>query len=151
MTTSAAFRPEWVEPIGVDYRGCTVWELPPNGHGLVVLEALGILAGMPRLDGSAGSVHRAIEAMKLAYADGKRYIAERGAMEFASEAFLDAGYLASRRALIGKEALIARARLAGLRRHRLLLAPPTARGTWSAGYSPTTRTSAPAWWCPARA
>ncbi len=102
----AAFRPEWVEPIGVDYRGCTVWELPPNGHGLVVLEALGILAGMPRLDGSAGSVHRAIEAMKLAYADGKRYIAERGAMEFAPEAFLDAGYLASRRALIGKEALM---------------------------------------------
>ncbi len=102
----AAFRPEWVEPISVDYRGYTVWELPPNGHGLVVLMTLGILDGLPRLDGSPESVHRAIEAMKLAYADGKRYIAEPGAMEYTAGQLLSGEYLASRRALIGREALL---------------------------------------------
>ncbi len=101
----AAFRPEWVEPISVSYRGHAVWELPPNGHGLVVLMTLGILEGLPRLDGSPESAHRAIEAMKLAYADGKRYIAERGCMEYSVEQLLSPGYLASRRALIGERAL----------------------------------------------
>ena len=52
----------------MDYRGYRVWELPPNGHGLVVLMTLGILSGFDRLDGGVESVHRAIEAMKLAYA-----------------------------------------------------------------------------------
>ncbi len=101
----AAFHPQWVEPIGIDYRGYRVWELPPNGHGLVVLMTLGILSGFDRLDGSPESVHRAIEAMKLAYADGKRYIAEPGAMEYTAAQFLNSDYLASRRALIGHEAI----------------------------------------------
>ena len=101
----AAFRPEWVEPMSVDYRGWQVWELPPNGHGLVVLMTLGILSGFPKLDRSSESVHRAIEAMKLAYADGKRYIAERSAMEYPASDFLRPEYLESRRALIGRRAL----------------------------------------------
>ena len=101
----AAFRPEWVEPLSVDYRGYTVWELPPNGHGLVVLMTLGILSGYEKLDASPRGVHRAIEALKLAYADGKRYIAERSAMEYPASALLDGAYLASRRALIGRSAL----------------------------------------------
>ena len=67
---------------------------------------LGILDGLPRLDGSPESVHRAIEAMKLAYADGKRYIAEPGAMEYTAGQLLSGEYLASRRALIGREALL---------------------------------------------
>lgn len=101
----AAYRPEWVEPISVDYRGYKVWELPPNGHGLVVLMTLGILAGAPAYDGSLESIHRAIEAMKLAYADGKKYIAERSAMPYTTEQLLDEDYLAARRALIGHDAL----------------------------------------------
>ena len=34
---------EWVEPASTEYRGHTVWELPPNGQGYAVLQMLNIL------------------------------------------------------------------------------------------------------------
>ena len=37
------YRADWVEPIGKDYRGYTVHEIPPNGQGIAALIALGIL------------------------------------------------------------------------------------------------------------
>ena len=38
----ASYRPEWVTPIGKDYRGYTLHEIPPNGQGIAALIALGI-------------------------------------------------------------------------------------------------------------
>ncbi len=95
----AAFKPEWVTPIARDYRGYTVHEIPPNGQGIAALMALGIveqfdIAGM-RVDG-ADSQHVQIEAMKLAFADVYRHVAERSAMEVSTEQMLDTAYLASR-------------------------------------------------------
>jgi gamma-glutamyltranspeptidase/glutathione hydrolase len=99
----AAFQPEWVEPISKNYRGYTMHEIPPNGQGIAALVALGILsnfdlAGM-KVD-SADSQHLQIEAMKLAFADVYRYVAERKAMEVTTEQMLDDAYLASRAKLI---------------------------------------------------
>lgn len=99
----ASFQPEWVEPIARNYRGYTLHEIPPNGQGIAALMALGILekfdlAAM-KVDG-ADSQHLQVEAMKLAFADCYRYVAERSAMEVTTEQLLDDGYLASRARLI---------------------------------------------------
>jgi gamma-glutamyltranspeptidase / glutathione hydrolase len=99
----AAYQPEWVEPLGRDYRGYTLHEIPPSGQGIAALIALGILekfdlAGMP-VDG-AESQHVQIEAMKLAFADVYRYVADPASMEVSPAQMLDDAYLASRARLI---------------------------------------------------
>jgi gamma-glutamyltranspeptidase/glutathione hydrolase len=42
----ASFRPAWVEPLRLSYRGTEVLELPPPGQGVAALEALGLLEGL---------------------------------------------------------------------------------------------------------
>jgi gamma-glutamyltranspeptidase / glutathione hydrolase len=75
----AEFQPEWVEPVSTNYRGWTVYELPPNGQGMAALEMLNIMETAPASsDGplSVPELHKKIEAMKLAYADLYRYNAD---------------------------------------------------------------------------
>ena len=103
----AAYRAEWVEPISIDYRGYRVWELPPNGHGIVALMALNILQGFEHdAKGSAENLHHEIEAMKLAYADGRKYVADPRYMKAQVKQLLSDEYTAQRRALIGEEAIM---------------------------------------------
>ena len=99
----ADYRPEWVTPIAQNYRGYTLHEIPPNGQGIAALIALGILehfdvAGLP-VDG-VDSQHLQIEAMKLAFADVYRYVADPGSMEVTPAQMLNPAYLASRAKLI---------------------------------------------------
>ena len=99
----AAYQPEWVKPIAKDYRGYTLHEIPPNGQGIAALIALGILdkfdvAALP-VDG-IDSQHLQIEAMKLAFADVYRYVAEPSSMAVSVDQMLDDAYLASRAKLI---------------------------------------------------
>jgi len=97
----ASFRPEWVEPLGVDYRDCRVWEIPPNGQGLVVLLALKILEGFDcTYRDDPGTFHLQLEAMKLAFADGARHIADRRFADIPLEELLSDDHAARSRALI---------------------------------------------------
>ncbi len=100
-----AFRPEWVEPISINYRGYDVWEIPPNGHGLVALMALNILKGF-EFSGrdSVEAYHRQLEAMKLAYADGRRYIADPRNMKVSTAELLSDAFAAERRKQISSKA-----------------------------------------------
>ena len=99
----AHYQAEWVQPIGKNYRGYTLHEIPPNGQGIAALIALGILdkfdmAALP-VD-SAASQHLQIEAMKLAFADVYKFVAEPSAMAVTVDQMLDDAYLSERAKLI---------------------------------------------------
>jgi len=99
----ANYRPEWVTPLAQNYRGYTLHEIPPNGQGIAALIALGILEhfDVSRLAvDSVESQHVQIEAMKLAFADVYRYVAEPSAMAVTPAQMLDPAYLKSRAQLI---------------------------------------------------
>jgi len=106
MTTEdlANYRPEWVTPIQKDFAGYTVHEIPPNGQGIAALMALGMLdqldLGRWPVDG-APSQHLQIEAMKLAFADTYRWVADSRHMTQVSAAdLLSDAYLRERAKLI---------------------------------------------------
>lgn len=97
---------DWVRPMSLDYHGYRVHELPPNGQGIAALIALGILLrhdlAAAQVD-STRSLHLQIEAMKLAFADAHRYIADPDHMEIDPESLLNDVYLDERAALIDPE------------------------------------------------
>ena len=99
----ANYRPEWVEPLAQEYRGHTLHEIPPNGQGIAAQMALGMLqhfdlAALP-IDGPACQ-HLQIEAVKLAFADVYRFVADERFMEGPPSTLLDPQYLAARAKLI---------------------------------------------------
>lgn len=103
----AAHQSTWVDPISTTYRDHLVWEIPPNGQGLAALMTLGMLEGTdfyrhPR--DSAEAYHVQIEAMKLAFADAYRFIADPTHADVPTRGLLDPAYLAKRRALISSHA-----------------------------------------------
>ena len=101
------YRPEWVEPISREYRGWRLHEIPPNGQGIAALMALGILEHFDIANLGADSVesrHLQIEAMKCAFADVYRWVADERSMRTVRPAdLLDDAYLAERAALIRRD------------------------------------------------
>ena len=70
---------EWVRPLSTNYRGYDVWQIPPNGQGLAVLQMLNVLEQHDIASmgwGSPDYTHLLLEAKKLAYADRARYYAD---------------------------------------------------------------------------
>ncbi len=99
----AAFEPEWVTPLSVSYHGYDVWELPPNGQGLVALMALKMLGGL-HASSEEERMHQTIEALKLAFADAAGHFADPVFMAQDPQDFLGTSYTAARGALIGERA-----------------------------------------------
>jgi len=103
MEDLAATKADWVEPISTNYRGYQVYELPPNGQGITALIALNILEGFDlgaMRSQPAQYYHTMIEAMKLAFADRNRYIADPTFSKVPVSELLSKDYAAKRRALI---------------------------------------------------
>lgn len=79
LSDFAASKSEWVEPISTDYRGNTVYQLPPNGQGLAALQLLNILEGhdLKALGRASPDFwHLFVEAKKQAFADRARFYAD---------------------------------------------------------------------------
>jgi len=103
----AAHRSEWVEPISTDYRGLTLWELPPNGQGLAALQMLNLLDGFDLRKAGFGSpdhLHWFIEAKKIAFEDRARLYADPEFSAAPIDVLLSQAYADERRALIGDRA-----------------------------------------------
>ena len=95
----------WVEPVSTRYRGYDVWELPPNGQGIAVLQILNLLEphdlkAMGRH--SAAALHLMIEAKKLAYEDRGRYYADPEFAAVPVAALISKEYAARRGASISR-------------------------------------------------
>ncbi len=94
------FEAEWIEPISTDYRGYTVYELPPNGQGIAALQMLNILEGFNISDYSHNSgdyLHLLIEAKKLAYADLYHLVADPAFASVPVDSLLSKSYAQTRR------------------------------------------------------
>ncbi len=88
----------WVTPLHLDYRGHRVYQMPPNGQGLTTLLALGLLRHFDSAllgTGTAAAQHLAIEALKLAFVDAYRAIADPQAMDENCEMLLEPARLAA--------------------------------------------------------
>ena len=94
---------EFVEPIRTDWRGMQVYQCPPNGSGLHVLQILGILEGFATPEQgpiSAERYHRHIEAARLVYRDRDAFLADPSRVEVPLERLIDKSYLSRLRGLI---------------------------------------------------
>ncbi len=99
----ANHKSEWVEPLSADYRGVTLWELPPNGQGIAALQMLNILEGFDMKSAgfmSAKSIHLQVEAKRLAFEDRAKYYADPEFAKAPIAGLLSKEYADSRRALI---------------------------------------------------
>jgi gamma-glutamyltranspeptidase/glutathione hydrolase len=99
----ASHHSDWVEPVSTRYRGYDVWELPPNGQGIAVLQILNILEGYDLRSmgfGSADHIHYFVEAKKLAFEDRARFYADPAFQDIPVAELVSKEYAARRRALI---------------------------------------------------
>lgn len=70
---------EWTEPIFTDYGGVRLYECPPNGQGVIALEALNLLRDYDLRSlgfGTIDSIHLQIEALRLAFTDAFAHVAD---------------------------------------------------------------------------
>ena len=98
----ATHQSDWVCPLEQRYRDATLYELPPNGQGIVALQALAVLEQLDVCDATqAERTHGRIEALKHAFADAGSRVADPATHPFDVAAMLEPDRVADARATIG--------------------------------------------------
>ena len=90
---------DWVDPVSTNYRGYDVWEIPPNGQGISVLQMLNLLEHFDLgslAPNSPEHLHLFIEAKKLAYEDRAVYYADPKFADVPTEWLISKEYAAER-------------------------------------------------------
>jgi gamma-glutamyltranspeptidase/glutathione hydrolase len=96
----------FIDPVSTNYRGYDIWELPPNGQGIAVLQMLNLLEPFDLKSmgpQSAQALHLLIEAKKLAYEDRAKYYADPEFAHPPVAALISKSYAAQRRAQLKTE------------------------------------------------
>jgi gamma-glutamyltranspeptidase/glutathione hydrolase len=99
----AAHKSEWAEPVSTTYRGCEVFELPPNTQGIVTLMMLNILEGFDLRTlgfGNADTLHLMIETKKLVFEDRARWFGDPKFANLPVKGLISKDYANERRELI---------------------------------------------------
>jgi gamma-glutamyltranspeptidase / glutathione hydrolase len=102
----SAHKGDWVDPVGVNYRGYDVYELPPNTQGVAALQMLKLLESydlkkMGR--GSADALHVMVEAKRLAFEDLAKFYADPATYNAPVAQLISSDYAAKRRQLINMD------------------------------------------------
>eukprot|EP00948_MAST-09A_sp_MAST-9A-sp1_P000904 g904.t1 len=107
-------RSDPTEPISVDYEGYKVHEHPPNGQGIIALQALNIMTAFLKENGQSISTlspseltHLQIESLRLAFADGHHFVTDLESMKASKSdlvnKLLSESYARTRSSLISME------------------------------------------------
>lgn len=99
----ASHNSTWVEPVSTNYRGFDVWQLPPNGQGIAVLQILNILEGYDLASMGPNDpeyIHLFVEAKKLAFEDRAKYYADMAYSPVPLQQLISKEYAGQRRQLI---------------------------------------------------
>ena len=102
----AAHQSEWVTPLSTNYRGYDLYELPPNGQGVVALQMLNILElyDLRAMGyGSADYIHTLVEAKKVAYEDRAKFYADMYFYDAPLGKLISKEYARERQALISPQ------------------------------------------------
>src|SRR5580704_14838583 len=103
----AAFKLSVEEPVSTTYRGYVVYKPGFWSQGPAMIEALNILEGYDMHStplNSAEYIHRAVEALKLAYADRDTYYGDPKFSKIPSDVLLSKNYATERRKQITEKA-----------------------------------------------
>jgi len=107
---------DFVEPITLKWNGYDVYQIPPNGQGILVLQMLGMLEGFGDApDGPSGIIraHRHVEAARLAYRDRDAFVADMSQVHVPVKSMLDRNYLGALGGLIKDNVAMANLPAAG--------------------------------------
>ena len=102
----ASHNSTWIEPVSANYRGYDVWQLPPNGQGIAVLQILNILEGYDIASMGLYSpeyIHHFVEAKKLAFEDRAKYYSDMDFNPVPVEGLISKEYAEERRELINPD------------------------------------------------
>jgi len=101
----SGFSSEWIEPLSTNYRGYDVWELPPNGQGIAVLQMLNMLESFDIKSmghNSAEYLHTLIEIKKIVYEDRARFYADPKFTDLPIPELISKKYAAERKQLFNR-------------------------------------------------
>src|SRR5213083_1396901 len=97
------YRAKWRAPLQIDYRGYTVYTMPPpSGGGVTLAEILNTMEGFGPLPafGSARLLHLQAEAMRRAYADRNAFLGDPDFVSLPLKRLVSKAYAAELRAAI---------------------------------------------------
>jgi gamma-glutamyltranspeptidase/glutathione hydrolase len=97
----AAHTSTWEEPITASYRGYTLYECPPNGHGLAAILGANLAAGfdLAAMD-EVDRLHTLVECMRLAFSDALQWVCDMHVVDIPLAELCSRSYADRRRALI---------------------------------------------------